>query len=400
MKCEITEYSATTAALAKLKTELAGKQYDCTNATGMALARFDRRGLVSLRTDLDRKRKEIKAPALERCKLIDSEAKRIETELLSLENPIDEQIKAQEAVEEAKRQEKARLAAEAQRILDEKIAAIAKIPLSQIGKESHEISTFLAALEARPFGPEYSEETLARAESAKAESVTAIREMLAATLRAEEQAALAKAEQEAETARLAEEKRVADIADKIDKIRAIERAARKFTIADLEDAISTLEQLAVGDIEFQEFRAEAQDAKISALQTLTDTRQEKREAARLLAEQQAQLAAAQKKLDDEKAAFEAEQAEARKAQEAIDLAAKEKREAEEAEQRRIADEAAAKQRELDRLAAIELANAAKEAEKNRKATSALKKILAICQDPEAGTTYKVEQIEIIAEANI
>ena len=42
------------------------------------------------------KRKEIKAPALVRCKLIDEETKRITSELLALEVPIDEQIKAEE----------------------------------------------------------------------------------------------------------------------------------------------------------------------------------------------------------------------------------------------------------------------------------------------------------------
>jgi colicin import membrane protein len=77
----VAEYSVTTAALAKLKTELSGKKYAVDNATGMALAKFDRRGLVSLRTDLEKKRIEIKAPALERCKLIDSEANRIKAEL-------------------------------------------------------------------------------------------------------------------------------------------------------------------------------------------------------------------------------------------------------------------------------------------------------------------------------
>jgi hypothetical protein len=61
---EIAEYSPTTAALALLKTELAGKIYPVDNATGMALAKFDRRGLVTLRTDLEKKRVEIKAPAL------------------------------------------------------------------------------------------------------------------------------------------------------------------------------------------------------------------------------------------------------------------------------------------------------------------------------------------------
>ena len=93
----ITEYNATEAALTGLRARLKDARYEVTTTAGMDLARKDRRELRTLRTDLENKRVEIKAPALERCRQIDSEAKRITAELLLLEKPIDDQIKAEEA---------------------------------------------------------------------------------------------------------------------------------------------------------------------------------------------------------------------------------------------------------------------------------------------------------------
>ena len=103
IKTAITEYSTTTAALATLNERLKGIVYDVTTTKGMDSAKKDRRELVVLRTSLEAKRKEIKAPALAHCKLIDDEAKRITGELLALETPINQQIKEEEARKEAER---------------------------------------------------------------------------------------------------------------------------------------------------------------------------------------------------------------------------------------------------------------------------------------------------------
>jgi hypothetical protein len=100
---EIAEYSATTAALAELAGRLKDVAYDVTQPKGMAVAKADRAEVRGLRTSLEAKRKEIKAPALAHCKLIDDEAKRITVELMTLETPIDEQIKARELVLESEK---------------------------------------------------------------------------------------------------------------------------------------------------------------------------------------------------------------------------------------------------------------------------------------------------------
>lgn len=367
----IAEYSVTTAELAKLKVGLTGKIYAVENATGMALAKFDRRGLVTLRTDLEKKRVEIKAPALERCKLIDSEANRIKAELLALEAPIDEQIKAEENRKEAEKAEKARIAAEAQKVLDDKIIEIGKLPLKFIGLDSTEISRNLAVLEARPFGAEFSGDTLARAEASKTEAVQAIRDMLAATVKAEELAVILKAEQEAEAARLETER--------------IER-----------EAVEKLQREAMA----------AQQAELDEQKRLQGI-----ESARL-----AELAKVeQKRLDDERATFEAEKAEVAKKQAEDDrraaaAAAELKNQAE-----ALAEVEAAKQREIERVAADNAEMLRKKAEADRKvaeralklekakcasATDALKKILGIAQDNSRNETQALAEIAVLAEANI
>ena len=93
---EIAEYNPVEAGLVELRSRLENVSYDVTTTKGMAVAKADRAEVRALRTSLEAKRKEIKAPAIAHCKLIDEEAKRITAELLKLETPIDEQIKKEE----------------------------------------------------------------------------------------------------------------------------------------------------------------------------------------------------------------------------------------------------------------------------------------------------------------
>lgn len=112
--CRIAEYSPTAAGLAEIRSRLQGIIYDVTDKRQMEAAKRDRRELVQLRTGLEAKRKELKAPALERSRLIDAEAKDIEVQIRKLEEPIDIQIKAEEARAESERL--AKLEAERDRI--------------------------------------------------------------------------------------------------------------------------------------------------------------------------------------------------------------------------------------------------------------------------------------------
>lgn len=108
----IVKLTATEAGLSVLRADLAGKTYDLTTTKGDKDARADRKRCVDLRSALEKKRKELKAPALEFGRLIDAEAKRITDAVLALEAPIDAAIKADEERREAERQERARIEAE------------------------------------------------------------------------------------------------------------------------------------------------------------------------------------------------------------------------------------------------------------------------------------------------
>ena len=104
METAIAEYSATESGLARMRAEYAGAAYEVATPAGMKLAIAARASCRGLRVDLERRRVEIKAPALELCRRIDAEAKRITAEIEALELPIDRQIRNEEhRREEAKR---------------------------------------------------------------------------------------------------------------------------------------------------------------------------------------------------------------------------------------------------------------------------------------------------------
>lgn len=116
MTTEIQEYSQTEAALSTLREQYGDATYDVATTEGMDAAKAARKDVRTYRTGLESMRKQIKAPALATCNLIDSEAKRITAELRKIEEPIDGQIKAHEAELERKRQEK--IAIETKRVED------------------------------------------------------------------------------------------------------------------------------------------------------------------------------------------------------------------------------------------------------------------------------------------
>ena len=99
----VAAYNKTEAGLAKLRAKFQGATFDLTTTKGDKEARQARKELVTLRTTLEALRKEKKAPHLAACKLLDDEAKRINGEILSLEKPIDEQIRADELRRERER---------------------------------------------------------------------------------------------------------------------------------------------------------------------------------------------------------------------------------------------------------------------------------------------------------
>lgn len=112
--------SDTEAGLKALADELKGVVVDCTTKEGLKQANAYKRQCSSLRTALEKQRKELKAPLLAAGKMIDGEAKRITAAIKEIEDPIAQQIAAEKARLEAAKIDRV---AEAQAVID-RIAAI------------------------------------------------------------------------------------------------------------------------------------------------------------------------------------------------------------------------------------------------------------------------------------
>ena len=110
----IVEYSETAAALAALTAKFSTVVFDVSTKKGLEEAKTARAELRGYRVNLETMRKNIKQPALDRCRLIDSEAKDISEQLTALEKPIAAQIEAEESRKETEKQ--AKLQAEIARV--------------------------------------------------------------------------------------------------------------------------------------------------------------------------------------------------------------------------------------------------------------------------------------------
>ncbi|WP_342617182.1 hypothetical protein [Rhodoferax sp. GW822-FHT02A01] len=143
----LVQYSKTEADLAALRKKHAGVVFDLTTTKGDKEARAARLELVTLRTSLEKKRKEFKAPALEFGKKIDSEAERITKEIVALETHIDLQIKADEKRRADEKAERERIEAARVQGLRDKIALIRACLTRCEGITAERIATGIAMVE-------------------------------------------------------------------------------------------------------------------------------------------------------------------------------------------------------------------------------------------------------------
>lgn len=318
----IAEYSATEAALGELKQRLQGAKYEVTTTAGMDTARKDRRELVTLRTSLEAKRKEIKAPALAHCKLIDDEAKRITGELVALEQPIDAQIKAEEDRKAAILAEKKRLEAERVATIQARIDKLKAIPIDAVQQKLDALALegLIARLEAVQLGAEFAE-LLEAAKTAKTDVLDSLKLMLTALQEKEAEEKSLQAERE-------NAERVAGIRERIRAIQDWPRGCIGLKADQLRTVFDGFASDPLGD--FAELADEAGQARTASLEEINRMIE-------VAAKAEADAAA----LAKEKADFEAEQARVR--------------EAEVARQKEADLKAQAEREEADRVAAVKRA---------------------------------------------
>jgi DNA repair exonuclease SbcCD ATPase subunit len=221
---KIKHYDKIEAGLAELREKYGKVHYDVSSNAGLDEAKKARAAVREPRYELEKIRKALKAPALEYSKRIDSEAKRIEGELLKIELPLDEVIKAEEARREEIKRAKEAAELERQKAIQDRIWMIGHYAVSAAGLSSAKIAAMRETFADEPITLELFGHRTGEAQALYAETSAKLEELYNAALaheqeqarlaaeRAElerqrqEQEAAAKAQREAEAARLAEER--------------------------------------------------------------------------------------------------------------------------------------------------------------------------------------------------
>jgi len=132
----VAEFDKVAAGISVLKDRFAGIVYEVQTSKGMEAAKAARAAVREPRYEVERVRKLAKAPIVALGKQIDDRAKAITAELLSIEEPIDQQIKNEE--ERKEREKQAKIEAELKRIaeIDARIDTIRNWPAQYTGKSS------------------------------------------------------------------------------------------------------------------------------------------------------------------------------------------------------------------------------------------------------------------------
>lgn len=335
--CAITEYSPIAAALAIIEEKFAGAVFDVATKAGMEMAKTARAEIRGYQTNLEAVRVSIKAPALQRCREIDSEAKEIDARLAKVRAPIEAQIKMQEAAAEAEKQ--AKLQAEIARIeaIRARIANIeAMVDFS--ASTSKLIEESLIAAKKIVIDESFGE--LAD-DAAKALELTIFRlqNMLAERLNAEAEAARIKAERE-----------------ELDRLRAEDAKRRATEEARLEREAAAAQARREAEDKARREAQEREDAARREAQAQEDAA--RRAAAKIEQDRiDAQRAQAQREQDErdriareeratEQARIDARAAEVRRQEQALADAQRAKDEAEAAERRRKEAALAAADRQM------------------------------------------------------
>ena len=231
MSTQIAEYSPTVAAMAELRNMYENAVFDVTIPIGMAKAIAARRELREVRVNLEKLRKELKAPALERSRLIDAEAKALTTQIEAMEDPIDAQIKAEEQRKADEKAERERVERERVEALHRRVTLIREQPTRYVGKPATEIAAKIAALSGIEIGADYAE-LQGDGHAAKAEAIATLTEMHAKAQEQELEAERLRIErEELEAQRKAQEEQAARDRADLARLRA-EQEAREAAAAE------------------------------------------------------------------------------------------------------------------------------------------------------------------------
>lgn len=310
----VAEFDKVAAGIAELQKQYGGVVYEVKTSKGMDEAKSARTAIREPRYEIERVRKAAKAPILKLGKELDDRAKAITSEILAIEEPIDQQIKNEEARKEAEKQ--AKVDAEMKRVADlqERLGELRGNRMLSPTSGAALIADHIGDLEGIQVDDSF-QEFREQAAAAKEGGLAWLRDLhVAATAHETEQARI-KAEREelarlraedekrqaAERARIVEEERVSKVArdaeaakqaEEIRQMRVAQEtaaAAERKRIADEEAAAK-----AIRDAEAKKLAAERAEFE----RQQADARKIKEEEERAKREQ-ARLASIKKPADDE-----------------------------------------------------------------------------------------------------
>ena len=227
MSTQIAEYSPTAAAMAELRQKYEGTVYDVATTAGMAQTIAARREVREVRVNLEKLRKELKAPALERSRLIDAEAKDLTQQLEALEGPIDAQIKAEEQRKAEEKAERERVEREKLAALQARVADIRATAVKCVGETSNDIAGHIILLTQLEIDDTFGV-LQGDAHTAKAETISTLRGMHTAALAQEDEAERLRIErEELEAQRKAQEEQAARDRADLARLRAEQEARER-----------------------------------------------------------------------------------------------------------------------------------------------------------------------------
>lgn len=353
----VAEFDRVAAGIGTLKQQYAGVVFDVATTAGMKAACEARAAIRAPRYEVEKVRKAVKAPLLKLGKDVDARAAQITADLLAIEEPVDQQIKTEEARKEEER--KAKVEAERRRIAEilARINAIRDWPVDCAGGPASLIQQKLRHANEYVILPELFQELAATA---------------AATLEAS-RASLLKLWNDRQ-AHEAEQERLRLEREELAKQRAAQEEANRLE----RDRIAAEEAAARAKRQAEEAAAKVERDRIAAEEAEARRQREAADAAA--------AAERQRQVDEQLAKLRAERLE-------NERIAREQQEAAQAEHARIAADNARQAEDLRRQQE-ELAERQAEWQREQEKIAALQQVLP-ADDPPADASIAVEKQEVI-----
>jgi len=264
---------------ARLDAEIAnstGITYNIQTKEGMAVAKEHRAILRAIRIDADKERAARKAPITAIGKLLESKYTELESAVTPHEDKFHADIKAEEERIETEKAAKLKAEEDAKAAIQNKIDAIKNKPLEVMNKSVADIEEAIAELSPLvPTPAEYGERFI-EAEYALKATLDTLASILSGKKAQEQLEAQNRALQAEQAAREAEAQLAAREQARVDRIKAKIQAIKNNIITasecDFSNQISflmaTVDDLVIGEQEYQEFTAEAAEIKAKTFNAL------------------------------------------------------------------------------------------------------------------------------------